>query len=286
MRRSFSFSREAIRFALGVALMIGASGAQSADAEALAANFQALRDRLAHSPFGRPVLLQASSTANGLKGEVHAVVDRPMAEIAASLGRPEQWCEAMLLHVNNRACNVAEAASNPVITLSVVHRYDRPLDSAFKLAFDFHPIESTPRHLALRLDAARGPMGTSNYRIEFEAIPIDESRSFLHFSYAYDESTLTSIAMQAYLATFGRAKVGFTITGQKADGQPEYIRGMHGLIERNAMRYFLAVDAHLAGRDPLVRRNAWFSAIERYPRQLQEFDRETYLELKAVDGRR
>jgi hypothetical protein len=52
-----------------------------------------------------------------------------------------------------------------------------------------------------------------------------------------------SIAMKTYLATLGSSKVGFTVTRRQSNGQPEYIRGMRGLVERNAMRYYLAIDA-------------------------------------------
>jgi hypothetical protein len=92
--------------------------------------------------------------------------------------------------------------------------------------------------------------------------------------------------MQAYLATFGRSKVGFTVQGQTADGKPDYIRGTHGLVERNAMRYFLAVDAYLANGDATARRNAWYTATEKYPRQLHEIDRAAYLDLKTSDEHR
>jgi len=43
-------------------------------------------------------------------------------------------------------------------------------------------------------------------------------------------------AMQAYLATIGSAKVGFTILDRR-DGKPVYQGGVLGLLERNTMRY-------------------------------------------------
>ncbi len=271
---------------MAFAMALGASGAAASSADELSVKLSLLHGQLVHSPLKRPVILQASDTAGGLKGEVYAIVDHPMSEISTSLAQPAQWCEVMLLHINNRACVVTNGAKGPVITLSVVRKYDRPVDSAFQLAFDFRAVEATPRHLALRLEAPRGPLGTSNYRIDLEAIAVDATRSFLHFSYAYDENPLTAAAMQAYLATFGHAKVGFTARGLTADGQPDYIRGTHGLLERNAMRYFLTVDAYLGAHDALARRDAWFTASENYPLQLHEVDRATYLALKAADAHR
>jgi hypothetical protein len=74
--------------------------------------------------------------------------------------------------------------------------------------------------------------------------------------------------------------VGFTREGDA------YIGGMRGVVERNTMRYFLAIEAYLAGLSAppaqrLDRRlQAWFSATERYPRQLREMDRNTYMTMK------
>jgi hypothetical protein len=278
--------RGAVAAALAVAMAMAASGAQASGADELSGKLLLLHGHLDRSIFKRPLTLNASSTADGLKGDVYAIVDHPVATIASTLSTPEAWCQAMLLHINNRGCAVSKGATSPVIALSVVRKYDRPIDSAFRLDFDFHVVDATPQHLEVRLGAQAGPLGTSNYQITFEAVPADATHSFLHFSYAYDENLLTRTAMEAYLATFGRSKVGFTEIGQAANGQPEYIGGPHGLVERNAMRYFLAVDAYLgAAKDPVSRRNAWFSATENYPRQLHEVDRETYLALKAADER-
>jgi len=41
----------------------------------------------------------------------------------------------------------------------------------------------------------------------------------------------------------GSDKVGFSIVGQGADGQPTLVGGVRGMLERNTMRYYLAVDA-------------------------------------------
>lgn len=279
-----SFRRGAVTTTLAVLMALSACAAKASDADELSGKLLLLHGLLDRSVFKRPLTLNASSTPNGLKGDVYAIVDHPVAAVASALSTPEAWCQAMLLHINNRGCTVSKGPTSPVIALSVVRKYDRPIDSAFRLDFDFHVIDATPQHVEVRLGAQAGPLGTSNYQIAFEAVPADATHSFLHFSYAYDENIFTRTAMEAYLATFGRSKIGFTEIGQAANGQPEYIGGTHGLVERNAMRYFLAVDAYLgAAKDPVSRRNAWFSATENYARQLHEVDRGTYLVLKAAD---
>jgi hypothetical protein len=95
--------------------------------------------------------------------------------------------------------------------------------------------------------------------------------------------------MQAYLATTGRNKVGFTVTGTQPDGQPDYVRGVRGIVERNTMRYYLAIDAYLSAfaapaAEQFERRlQYWFDAIERYPRQLHEMERTAYLDMKRSE---
>jgi hypothetical protein len=55
------------------------------------------------------------------------------------------------------------------------------------------------------------------------------------------------------------------------------------VVERTAMRYYLAIDAWLQTaalepmQRPMARLETWFDATERYPRQLHELDRATYL---------
>ncbi len=92
--------------------------------------------------------------------------------------------------------------------------------------------------------------------------------------------------MQVYLATIGRDKVGFAVAGTRPGGQPVYIGGIRALVERNTMRYYLAIEAFLgavsaAPQERLDRRlRAWFAAIERYPRQLHEMEQGEYLDMK------
>src|SRR6185295_20126211 len=108
-----------------------------------------------------------------------------------------------------------------------------------------------------------------------------------HLSYSYDYGMAGRIAMQAYLSTTGRNKVGFSVVERGPDGAPVYMRGERGVIERNTMRYYLALEAYLgalgvpAAERQEKRLNDWFTAIERYPRQLRdEMDREQYLSMK------
>ncbi|MBT2334718.1 hypothetical protein J7E49_12490 [Variovorax paradoxus] len=273
-----------------LAWMHAAAAPTAADpAQALRAQHRKLSAELDNSSLGRPVQLGSIETPGGLQGDIYAVVEHPLAEVGRALKGSANWCELMLLHINNRRCRVSGAPGSETLTLYVVRRYDQPVDQAFELPFTYRVANATPEYLMIDLSAASGPLGTSNYHITLEAVALDERKSFLHFSYSYDHNLMVKLATQAYLATFGRDKVGFTVEGQSADGKPEHIRGMRGLVERNAMRYFLTLDAYLAAGakgQSEQRQRRWYAATEQYPRQLHEIDLDTYLVLKREDRQR
>jgi len=267
-----------------------AAAPENSSAQALRATHQRLSDKLDKSSFGRPVQLDSMETADGLQGDVYAVVEHPLAEISTALKGSAHWCEVLTLHINNRRCSTASGPQGrEMLTLYVVRRYDKPIDQAFELPFVYRVASATPEHLMVELSAESGPLGTSNYRVTLEAVVLDERKSFLHFSYSYDHNTMVRLGTMAYLATFGSDKVGFTVLGKTPEGQPDYIRGLRGLVERNAMRYFLTLDAYLSAPGPEQadrRQRRWFAAAEQYPRQLHEVDLDTYLALKREDRQR
>ncbi|MGJ3704566.1 hypothetical protein [Variovorax sp. AFSI2.2] len=272
------------------ALPSDSGGGSASAADALRATHQRMSGKLGRSSFGRPIQLDSQETPSGLQGDIHAVVDHSLPAISAALKQSSQWCELLTLHVNNRRCRAGTTPQGQdMLTLFVVRRYDKPVEQAFELPFVYRVASATPEYLSVEMNAASGPLGTSNYRVTLEAVALDERRSFLHFSYSYDHNMMVRMATQAYLATFGRNKVGFTVEGKGADGQPEYIRGLRGLVERNAMRYFLTLDAYLSsgtGASAERRERRWYAAAEQYPRQLHEIDLETYLAIKREDRQR
>jgi hypothetical protein len=84
-----------------------------------------------------------------------------------------------------------------------------------------------------------------------------------------------------YLVTSGRSKHGFSVDAQ---GRP--VRGFRGSVERNVMRYLLAIEAHakMAELDPEARFQAsldrWLEGADRYPLQIAELDRDRYRRIK------
>lgn len=286
----------ALRAALLAALAAAALAlpmTAAADAGQLLARHQQLREQLRDSPFGRGLHIDSSEQPDSLHGEVFAVLNHPFATVSQALQDPARWCDILILPFNTKYCHAVDGAGGPALQVRIGRKYDQPVNQAYRLEFAWRNVAATPEYFETRLTAPTGPVGTRDYRIAVAAVPLDGGkRTFLQLSYAYGFGSFGRMAMQAYLSTAGADKVGFTITGREADGQPRYIGGVRGAIERNAMRYYLAIDAYLDSLsappdrrvDERIRR--WFAATERFPRQLREMPWPTYASMKQQEYER
>lgn len=269
--------------------LLGHAGDATANSESLRAKQVELRQQLANSPFGKPLVLDSSESADGVTGAIHALVEYPYAAAAAALNSPGDWCEILILHVNVKYCRASPAGEGSVLDVRIGRKYDQPLNRAYRVDFAYRVAARASNYLQVRLDADQGPLGTRDYRIVLEAAPVDGDRTFIRLSYAYAFGTAGRLAMQAYLGTIGKGKVGFTVVGTQADGRPQHIGGMRGVVERNTMRYFIAIESFLGALSapPQARLEKrlrdWFAAIERYPRQLHEMEQREYLDMKRKE---
>jgi hypothetical protein len=262
------------------------------DAGTLRAMHTQLRERLATSPFNRPLLLDSTQGDASLKGDVYAVVEQPFAVVAPALQGTAHWCELLILHLNVKHCGAAGAAPNEVLTLVVGRKFDQPLADGHKVAFRYSAQPANPDYLRVNMAADSGPLGTRDYRLAVEITPLDAKRSFIHLSYSYSYGIAARVAMQGYLSTLARDKVGFSVTGQGDSGKPVHVGGLRGVAERNTMRYYLAVEAYIGAlasppaEQAEKRLRDWFAATERYPLQLHEMARDDYLVMKRLEVQR
>ena len=262
------------------------------DASALHAAHTQLRERLAASPFHRPLVLESTQGDASLKGDVYAVVEQPFTVVAPALQGTAHWCDLLILHLNVKHCGAAGAAPNEVLTLVVGRKFDQPLPDGHKVAFRYSVPAATVDYLRVRMAADSGPLGTRDYQLAVEAAPLDAKRSFVHLSYSYSYGMAARIAMQGYLSTLARDKVGFSVTGQGENGQPVYVGGLRGVAERNTMRYYLAIEAYLGAlsappaEQVEKRLRDWFAATEQHPLQLHEMARDDYLAMKRREVQR
>jgi len=277
------------RFYVAVfATLLGLAGPAHADADELKARHAALTEQLAHSPFQRPLVLESTESAGDLKGEVYAVMDHPFATIGGALKQAGTWCDVLILHLNVKQCRV----NGSMLAVVIGRKFDQPVSEAYKVEFNYKVAAQSADHLHVQLSADAGPLGTRNYRIGFEAVPLDAQHSFIRMSYSYGYGFAARMAMQGYLATIGSGKVGFSVVGRNADGTPVLIDNVRGVVERNTMRYYLAIDAYLdslstpAGEQVEKRLRDWFAATERYPKQLHEMERDEYMTMKRKEVKR
>jgi len=263
--------------------LLGILDAHAQDAATLERRHTDLREALASNPFQRPLHLESSENGSATQGDIYAVLDQPYGLVGPALQGMDHWCDILILHLNVKQCRPQRDGQ---LSVNIGRKFDQPLADAYLFQFLYTVGKAQPDYLQVLLSAAQGPLGTSDYRILLEVVALDARRSFLHLSYAYSASGAARAAAQLYLATIGRRKVGFSIVGNDADGGPVYIAGTRGVVERNSMRCYLAIEAYLGAlalpaQDQVEKRlNDWYAGIERYPVQLQELARGDYLDMK------
>jgi hypothetical protein len=278
--------------AIPLLCMVSGAGLAQDGAAGLRAKHAELQSALASNQFRSPLYLLSSESADSVSGSIYAVIAQPFATAAQALERPAAWCEILFLHQNTKYCRPSPGVKNPTLNVVIGKKYDQPLEDAFRVDFAFGVPVKSADYLQVVLNADKGPLSTRNYRILFEAVPLDAARTFIHLSYSYNYGLAGKLAMQFYLGTAGSDKVGFTVVGKQSDGTPEYVGGMRSVVERNTMRYYLAIESLLGALSlPPQQRidktlRDWYAATERYARQLHEMDQAEYLAMKRREYQR
>ncbi|HLX80651.1 MAG TPA: hypothetical protein VKS43_08715 [Burkholderiales bacterium] len=278
------------------ALLCAGTGLAFADdievSAALRARYLAMQEQLVHNQFGRPLHLDSSEAPGEVSGDIYALINSPFESAGAALSAPGDWCDMLLLHIDTKGCRVASGSAETVLSLWIGAKHDQPLSDASRVNFSYHVHGHTENYLRVDLDAKNGPMSTRDYRIALEAVSLPNGQTFIHLAFSYGYGSLGRFVMQAYLATLGRSKVGFTVVGAQPDGRPRYIGGVRGAVERNTMRYYLAIEAYLGALSMSspsrfeIRIRDWYAASELYSRQLHEVERGEYLDMKRKEHAR
>jgi hypothetical protein len=250
-------------------LLLAAGAVQAQDAGALRARHASLTEQLARSPFGRPLHVDSEVAGNRHRGEINAVLEQPFAMVASALARASSWCEILTLQVNVKRCESAAAG----VSAHITRRARDPVDDAHRIDFFFDLPASRADYLQVRLRAGDGPVGTRDYEIRIEVAPLDARRTFLRMSYAYSVGTMARLAMDFYLAGPGRDKRGFSVEG-----------GERGIVERSAMRHYLAIEAYVGSKDLETRLRRWYEAITRYPQLQERVSLDEYVEMKRREA--
>lgn len=252
--------------------------------------YQVSKSRILDSPLGIPVSLVSSIQDNVLRGEIIGIIDHPFAVTRNLLDDPADWCEVLILHINTKACTFANSHAGKVHLYAGRKYYQAPTQ-ATRLILSFNRLASQNDLLAVKLYSPTGPFATRDYLIEFETIPLlatgsnlATSKTLFRMTFSYRLSWLAQNSIRIYLATLARNKVGFSVTDVK-QGMPVFIKGIQGIIERNTMRNFLALETVLKvpkdSQDALKRARYWHKATEQFQHQLHEIEKDKYLANKA-----
>jgi len=271
--------------AIAAFFMLGlgpAEGGAARSGKALLVKYTAVSPNLQKNQFSAPIYLESSESQGSQKVDMYGIFNYPFDTITAALQSPVNWCDITSLHINIKACTASKTADHWLLTIYSGRKYYQAPADAYPLKLLFRIVAQQPDYLDISLAADEGPLGTKDHRIWLEAVPLDRESTFVHFSYAYRHGALANMAIKAYFATLARDKVGFSSTAGK-NGNPVSIGGVRGAVERNTMRYYLALQAYL---DTLKfpenqrfeqRLSRWYDLSARYPRQLKEVDKLEYL---------
>jgi hypothetical protein len=258
----------------------------------LRARFGAIRETGSGSIVDRSIYLLSKEGSGRTSGDVYALVDHPYTDLRHALVQADHWCAILILHLNVKYCRALPAGSRYNLVTGVGRKFDQPLSDVYWAKFDFSVPTASDGYLLIVLQAPTGPLNTRDYRILLEAMPFSARQSLMHMTYSYSYGLAAHWAMQSYLATIGRDKRGFSVVGRHADGQPILVGGIRGVLERNTLRYYLAVESFLrahalppASQLP-ASLDAWFTGTERFAAQLHEIDHDAYVNMKLREVRR
>jgi hypothetical protein len=263
-----------------------APDARASGREQLMARYGATFAHLGGASSPLPFAVDTRGGRGDAQGDVFAVFDHDFEALSRALGVASNWCDITPLHLNVKSCTCREAQERTLLTLYSGRKvYERPED-AHVLRYEFRIVEAEEDYFRVVLTAAEGPLDTRDYALELEAIPLATGGTFVHVGYACRYGFGARMFMAGYFATSGSDKVGFSVVGADAKGNPVYVDGIEGLMERNSVRYQLAIQAYLdtlelpEGQRFERRIARWFDLTERYRPQLFELEQEEYLRNK------
>ena len=247
--------------------------------------YQELRDLAQHGPFGVPLSVRSEDSSDQVSAEVSGIIEHPFEAVKAALSSPASWCEFAPLHLNVKACTFQMQSHETLLTLYLGRKYYQTPEKASSQTYQFAVQTGEPSSMSVSLSASQGLFGTTAHRFQLEAAGV-EGRTVVALRSSYVPSVLTRVMTAIYLATVGRNRVGFTREDAGPAGSPRYVKGFRGLVERSAMRYYLAFETFLEFESvPSTRRfeaciNAVYDMMERYPTQLHDMEKAEYLDAK------
>ena len=289
MSSSFQPRRTIRTMTFWLLLLVGAaaSAAGMLGPAGMRAQKAALERELDQSPYGRPLVLQSQEAGRRAEGDVYAVLAHPFAAVSSALADSGQLVRNPDPAPEHQALPYRPGRGATRVEVRVGKKHEEPIKSASPA----RPSSWRPTTRRGSTSAWRWVRPTGRWT---RAITADRRGGAHGWRTHLPAHGLRlqlwrgqHLAMNVYLRTVARDKVGFTRR------QPDRPRGRHArrgrakhhalLPRHRAIPRLVAGAAAAAARAPARR---WFDATEHYPRQLHELDREEYLRMKRNEVRR
>ncbi|MEI8190499.1 MAG: hypothetical protein WCI75_12355, partial [candidate division NC10 bacterium] len=252
----------------------------------LSGRYPELQEAARRGPFGLPLQVRSEERETLVSAEIHGIIGHPFRALAATFTDPGGWCNFLVLNPNIKTCTFRREAQETLLTLYIGSKSYRAPESATEQVYRFLVRARHPEYAAISLTAPRGLLGTTAHRFEFEAGSV-AGKTVVTLSSSFEPSMLSKLLTGIYLSTLGRDRIGFSREATEAGVPAGYVRGVKGMIERNVMRYYLALKAFLdtsdqpADRQFEARASLAYDLMDLYPAQLRQMEKAEYLEIKS-----
>ncbi len=232
-----------------------------------------------------PFHVESSANKNASQVDIYGIIKYPFEIVQDKLLVPTNWCDIVLPHLNVRACTYKKVNDTWLLNIYNVDKSSEPLEDAYKMKFVYLVSALQPVYFAVALTAQEGPFHTKDHQFGLEAVPLAKDTTFIHFRYSFRYSALGYFLMKIFVGS----RTGFSIIGTDSDGNPVYVDGLRGLVERDVVYYYLAIMAyfHTLNAPPDQRFDMqisqWYDLTARFKKQLFEMKKEEYLADKIRD---
>ena len=256
----------------------------------LSGRYPELQEAARRGPFGLPLQVHSEERETLVSADIHGIIDQPFRALAATFTEPGGWCDFLVLNPNIKTCTFRREAQETFLTLYIGSKSYRAPESATEQVYRFLVRVRQPEYAAISLTAPQGMLGTTAHRFEFEAGSV-AGKTVVALSSSFEPSMLSKLLTGIYLSTLGRERIGFSRAATEPGVPAGYVRGVKGMIERNVMRYYLALKAFLdagdlpAGRQFEARASLAYDLMDLYPAQLRQMDKSEYLDIKFREHR-
>jgi hypothetical protein len=255
--------------------------------ESLIDKYHKIEKELEKSTLAIPLHVESSVSKNASHVDIYGTINYPFGLIKKEFLVPTNWCEIVLPHPGIKACTYEKMDDRWLLNIYHVDKFSKPLEDAYQMKFVYRVSELQSVYFDIALTAHEGPSHTKDHQFGFEATPLDEGRTFIHFRYSFGYSAFGYLLMKI----FGGGKVGFSVIGTDRHGNPVYVGGLRGAVERDVVCYYLAIMAYLDTlKIPAEQRfdkriSQWYDLAALYKKQLLEMEEEEYLTYKRQDRR-